>query len=308
MTWFIDLDGTLIDTGAYHKFLKREFIEKGDFSYLPSGKTIEARKRALEILCLAELPYYCQVIPEKPGAEDFLKKIKSTDPECKVYVLTGGPDEHARSALGRLGLLDYFDGIYSTWYLGGREGEVPGPYPQQSMPSLYVRLGRELGIPVEDIFVVDNDPAFLDAARNAGCQTFGIMDANYPQFTKEAFDKAWCDVVCTGFPELWDTLIEREFIKMAKETRIRRGGGVVINQSTEDFLHPGNKAARASQLRRMPIMELAKFLVGLTGYKESAWSQPTYLNLLKQESTPDREAAEQAAVQWLCEERTIEIL
>lgn len=181
-----DLDGTLLDSmslwdtlGAdYLRSLGKEPVE--DLAKTFASFTLEEAAQYYRdhygvTLSVEEIlqgidgmirRYYLDLVPLKPGAEGFLRKLR--DKGVKLAVATVTPKPLAEGALKRLGVLDLLEGVFACG---------PGD-PGKEEPWIYRQALNCLGTQKGETVVVEDVLHALSTAKQDGFLTVGVYDSH----------------------------------------------------------------------------------------------------------------------------------
>ena len=107
-----------------------------------------------------------------------------------MIVLTSSVPEHCRAALGRLGLMEYFERILFAHDLGMDKKD----------PETFRHAAALMGVTPEDCTMYDDSVAACRAAREAGMQVVGVYDAFFHVSWPEM--QQVCHRVIRSFEEL----------------------------------------------------------------------------------------------------------
>ena len=110
---------------------------------------------------------YNTVIGPKPGAENFLKRLKEAG--IPMYIATNTRRDLVEDGLRRNGLLSYFEGIITCPEVG--QGKKEGP-------AVYEEALRLLGGTKEDTVVFEDALHPIRTAKKAGFRIAAIYDAS----------------------------------------------------------------------------------------------------------------------------------
>lgn len=196
-----DVDGTLIDSMGTWKNLATRYLET-------MGKTAdESLNEQLYKMSLEEgseflrqhyLPelsakqvcdgftgllrnYYENEAAEKEGAAKLLEYLSENG--VRSVIATSSVEKYARTALEKLGLMEFFERIFTCTEVG--EGK--------SSPLIYEKCAEFLGTKPEETLVFEDAPHAVETAKKAGFITVGVYDeVNAPAFEqiKKTADKA----------------------------------------------------------------------------------------------------------------------
>lgn len=204
--FFVDLDETLLHSGMYYDRIKEDF-----YSILEKKYGVIARRRykpyrydnlseeergdVIEAENQASLPFYRDKVEPFSGADNLLKYISEN--YGKPHIITGSPLEHTRVALTRLNLIQYVSGIYSmdgihTTYL-------------KLNPECYLQLAKLFDKPCSEMVLIDNEPKYCKAAKEAGWVVYGVMNKGYYNFEKKDYE-SYCDRVFEKTEDVYNFL------------------------------------------------------------------------------------------------------
>ena len=182
-----DLDGTLLDSLPVWDNLGLDMLRAQGYDPDPQLgrelKTMVMREGAQlckelfgmpesidEIVQLVEdqAQYaYNTVIGPKPGAENFLKRLKEAG--IPMYIATNTRRDLVEDGLRRNGLLDFFDGIVTCPEVG--QGKKEGP-------AVYEAALAKLGGTKENTVVFEDAVHAIRTAKAAGFRVAAIYDAS----------------------------------------------------------------------------------------------------------------------------------
>lgn len=133
--------------------------------------------------------YYDNVATAKEGVRDFLQALKDNGVHCVVATATD------RSimvpALRRLGLLDYFDEVFSTKDTGISKHD----------PHIY-NLARDFLGADEDLFIFEDAAYAIDTAVRAGYRIIAVED--YSAENEREHIKEVSDYYVISYSEMYD--------------------------------------------------------------------------------------------------------
>lgn len=180
-----DLDGTLVDSMWVWEAVDREYFKLHGLE-VPSGlqqqisgmsfsetadyiktqflisDTVEEMKQIWNEL--AEKEYETEVTL-KPGAYDFLKKLKQMG--IKTGVATSNSRHLAELTLQTRGVRSYMDSVHTAC-------EVAHGKPE---PDIYLLVAKELGVAPETCLVFEDIVEGIQAGKRAGMRTCAVADA-----------------------------------------------------------------------------------------------------------------------------------
>ncbi|GAA6513878.1 HAD family phosphatase [Phocea massiliensis] len=179
-----DLDGTLVDSnwvwknigrdfliaqgktpeeGLVGKFEEMSFTQSAEYMIREYGLSMTVGEVIAAVTQMAEDTYLTRV-DLKPGASELLRRCKAAG--YPMAVGTALDEGLARRLLERLGILDFFRGVYTCETLG---------FPKTD-PAFYRRAVELLGCLPGETAVFEDAPHALKTAKEAGCRTVGVAD------------------------------------------------------------------------------------------------------------------------------------
>ena len=203
-----DMDGTLIDSMTQWRQLNIEFVrshgitptkaQEEEMFSLSGGKAVDYYKETFGIeadfrdllvkACSGMIAAYSGGLPLKPGAGEYLKRLRARGVKC--VVCSASPSNLVLIALNRMNLVKDLDLIYSTELIGGHKGD----------PAFYDRLCAMIGEKKEDCVMFEDALYAMEGARAAGLGVVGITDDTNKVVREQM--KAVCDVVIDSYDEL----------------------------------------------------------------------------------------------------------
>ncbi len=184
-----DLDGTLTDTEKYYQIAWPEAIRHFGFEP-PEGFALELRSlgRPFAPKFFAEtfgdsFDYYKvreyrkglvsklmeeQGIQLKPGALELLRWLKASG--ITVAMATANDTQRTRNYLDKIGIEEYFDRIICADMV-----KLGKP-----APDIYAHAVKELGLPADRVFAVEDSPNGIKSAYGAGCKVIMVPDLTEP--------------------------------------------------------------------------------------------------------------------------------
>ena len=203
-----DMDGTLIDSMGEWRRLNSSFVREQGIELTPEQEDdlhsmtgmmvveyirehfgIEVSFDALLERAASRMePAYLSGLPLKPGAGDYLRRLRARGVKCVVCTAT--PSRLALLALNKTGLVADLDYIFSTDMIGGQKGD----------PAFYDRLCAFIGERKADCVMFEDALYAMQGARAAGLGVVGITDETN-KLDREAI-RAVCDRVIDLYDEL----------------------------------------------------------------------------------------------------------
>ncbi len=205
--YFFDMDGTLTDSNGVWKTVDREFLARRGLPYthayyegvahtiLPLAAKFTREFCRLPESCEEIMAEWMELakdayahVPVKPGVRAYLKQCRAEG--RRMAVVTSSVPEHCRTALGRLGLEKYFEGVTFAHDLG----------LEKRSPDIWLEAARAAGVRPEDCTVFDDSLSACKGARAARMRVVGVYDHLFAQ--DERAMRRFCDVYIKSFEEL----------------------------------------------------------------------------------------------------------
>lgn len=207
-TAIFDMDGTLIDSMKQWRRLNVEFVrshgitptkaQEEEMFSLTGRKAVDYYKETFGIeadfndlfvkACSGMIAAYSQGLPLKPGAGEYLARLRARGVKC--VVCSASPSSLVLLALNRMNLTKDLDLIYSTELIGGHKGD----------PAFYEKLLAQIGEKPEDCVMFEDALYAMEGARAAGLGVIGITD-DTNKVVREQMAKV-CDRVIDSYDEL----------------------------------------------------------------------------------------------------------
>lgn len=210
-----DVDGTVLDSmsiwdHAAERYLKKRGREakKGLSDLLFSMTMQEGAAHLRETYGLREdereiiagineivTCFYQQEVRPKVGAAEFLTELK--DEKVKITAATSTDRFLVEAAFQRLGLMQYFDKIFTCSEVGAGKNE----------PKIFLEASSFMGTRPEETWVFEDGLYAIRTADRAGYHTVGIYDASSQKEQEEIKNEAECYL--TGWDRrasLWDKM------------------------------------------------------------------------------------------------------
>lgn len=172
----IDLDGVMLDSLGVWSQIDSEFVVRHGIAN--GAEVVERLKRTPSLIdageylhgeCgLAMAPqeiadeftdllgdHYRNTLQLFPGVLEALKLLGDAD--LPLAMVTASPEVHARPAAERTGILPFFSRIYYD--------------EPKTSPAIFLRAAGELGFGIDQIVIVDDNPAIRAVAEKAGFPT-----------------------------------------------------------------------------------------------------------------------------------------
>ena len=188
-----DADGTLLDSmpiwddlGA--RYLKELHIEaepglseilfcmslEESAAYMKRTYGLSQTEEEIRRGVLAKLEdFYVNEVQAKPGVDEFLRTLHER--QVPMMIATSSSRHHIEEAMRRLGFLDYFAGIITCEEVGSGK----------SRPDIYLKCAEAIGLPPEEVCVVEDVIHAVRTANAAGFPTAGVYDAASAEDTED---------------------------------------------------------------------------------------------------------------------------
>lgn len=186
----VDLDGVVIK--GRHRYFSEKFAEEYG---VPLEKIMPFFKREFKQAAIGNvdirdvLPLYLDTWNWKGGTDSFLdywfageKEIDSRmlqfvsekrDAGWRVFVASDNERNRANYLMETLGLKQYFDGQFFSYYVQCTKEE----------PRFFEQVCSTLQVPSSDIVFWDDDPKNVDVARNVGITAY--VYENFEEFERQ---------------------------------------------------------------------------------------------------------------------------
>lgn len=179
-----DVDGTLLDSmpiwedvsvrylkslgvaaeSDLSQKLERMSVEEGA-AYIKENYNLRESEEEIAAATLKIVEdFYYNEAPLKPGVREYLEKLR--EDKIPMVIATSSVRLHVEAALRRLGVLDYFDKIFTCSEVG--EGKT--------RPLIYEKAGEYIGGEFRDIYVFEDAIHALETAKQAGFYTVAVYD------------------------------------------------------------------------------------------------------------------------------------
>ena len=124
----------------------------------------------------------------KPGVRAYLEQCRAEGK--RMAVVTSSVPEHCRTALTRLDLMGYFEGVTFAHDLG----------LEKKSPELWQAAAASHGVSPEACTMFDDSLSACRGAKSAGMRAVGVYDGFFAQ--DETAMRGFCDVYIRSFEEL----------------------------------------------------------------------------------------------------------
>ncbi|MBQ8880113.1 MAG: HAD family phosphatase [Clostridia bacterium] len=183
-----DMDGTLVDSLSFWEHLwfeigtrylsnpsflpekdddkrVRTMIYKDAMRFIMEKYRIVEDEERFEIFSVNLITdFYKSIAKAKPGAVELLEYLKKQG--IKICLASATARREIGTSLEATGLLKYFDHILSCADLGvGKE-----------KPDVYLEALAQMGLPADNVWVVEDSYVALESAKSAGLKTVGVYD------------------------------------------------------------------------------------------------------------------------------------
>ena len=204
-----DMDGTLIDSMHHWRDFGREYLEQcgieGDHEallervqHMTMLESAAAFKEAFDLQGTPQMivhdmenmiaEHYLFDIPLKPGAEEYLRRLREDD--VWLCIATATPEPLARACLARLGVLDCFAFILSCDDVNASKDQ----------PDIFLECAWRLGASPEETAVFEDAYYAARTAKEAGFYVVGVYDDDNARHWKDMPEV--CDETVMGLDEL----------------------------------------------------------------------------------------------------------
>lgn len=183
-----DMDGVLFDTEPYYFERRKRFLDSQgiSISHMSPKDFIGGNLQQVWHQLLGEHFQAAQVQAISDDYEEFKKnnpvpytellfpKIKETlqqltEKNIKLALASNSSPSDVQRAIASCQLKDYFDYVLTA-------KDVDNPKPA---PDIYLKVGHLLGLPKNEIWVIEDSQKGISAAKEAGYQVYGIKDYRY---------------------------------------------------------------------------------------------------------------------------------
>jgi beta-phosphoglucomutase len=197
-----DLDGTLIDSVAYHWQAWRAVMEAENFVYTHDDFVADFGKRNDEILrrrvdaampdaeiariALAKEEQYRHLVRTQglellPGCADWLQRLQADG--YRQALATSAPRGNIDAVFAALPIAQYFNAVLSSEQV--KQGKPA--------PDVFLAAAAQLGVAPERCIVVEDAPAGIEAAHRAGMKAVGVL-TTHPELTADWVVKSLADL------------------------------------------------------------------------------------------------------------------
>ena len=180
-----DLDGTLFDSMEFWSHLDERFLKRHGVASVPDDYMLEIAHLGAEETAIytqkrfgldmspeemmrewhdEAVVYYSDSVQLKPGAEEYLAKLKNEG--VKLAVATANSRDLYMPALERLGLTGYFDAYAEVAEVGRKKG----------FPDIYELAAERLGVKPAECAVFEDIYVALTGAKAGGFRVVGVYD------------------------------------------------------------------------------------------------------------------------------------
>lgn len=204
-----DMDGTLLDSMSEWRKLNGEFVrqrgivptpeQEADMMSMSGTMVVDYFKNEFGIqsdfdelcamACRAMEPIYAAGVGHKPGAADYLRRLREKGVKCVLATAT--PAKLALVGLNGANMISNLDYIFSTDMIGC----------DKSKTEFYDKLCGIIGVEKKDCVMFEDSLYAMQGAKNAGLLgAVGIVDATNTRDIEAI--RACCDVVIDSYDEL----------------------------------------------------------------------------------------------------------
>lgn len=206
-TYLFDFDGTLVDSMPVYASMMLGILDEfcvpheesiirvtTPLGYRGAAKLfvsmgLDMQEEALVRLMTARAEEaYAQRVEAKVHVIPALRALRERGDSLNI--LTASPHTMLDPCLDRLGILGWFDHVWSCEDFGLTKSD----------PAIYLQCAQRLAAPVEKIWFLDDNPAADRTAKQAGMRVCGVYDAFSAEYTQEM--KRICDAYIEDFSQL----------------------------------------------------------------------------------------------------------
>lgn len=205
-----DMDGTLLRSMRYWRLTTIEMLLGRNIYPTPEqmARVFSSSSRMLcgEVLAehgiamgereiLRELerymhPHYLNDVTVKPGVGEYLEQLRRAG--VRMCIGTAAPEESARAALTRLGLIDYFEFILDQYELNMRKTNT----------EFFRVVAGRMQVDLQDMCVFEDALYSMQTAKSLGCPVIAIED--YTQAADRQEIQRLADVYIREYAELME--------------------------------------------------------------------------------------------------------
>jgi beta-phosphoglucomutase len=177
-----DLDGTIIDTKFSHFLTYKETLEKHGYTLdqeifdanfgrnnqtiLPLFLGFDPDPALMESLSQEKEEYFRQIAPKKstliPGVKTWMETAKAN--HIPQVIASSTEIDNIQTLLSSFNLLSFFEAI------------IPGDdLPAKPKPDVFLKAAQAINNPPENCLVIEDSPAGVKAAANAGMMSIAVM-------------------------------------------------------------------------------------------------------------------------------------
>ena len=188
-----DIDGTVLDSMLFWKYAPEPFLKNIGLELEPDVGQATLFKSIQEIAEILKTEYNIEtsedaIISEisgtikkfykydvrlKEGVGQFITDLKKAG--IKITAATFSERQNVENALKRLGVIKYFDRIFTCAEIGaGKE-----------KPDIYMTAAGFMGTTPEETWVFEDALYAVKTAKNAGFRTAGVYDPTSEEYAEE---------------------------------------------------------------------------------------------------------------------------
>lgn len=207
-TWLFDFDGTLVDSmPTYINAVMLRILDENGISYgedivkiiTPLGYRGTAEyyvqlglQMSVEQIMAKMTEYaqheYAHNVQAKPNVAEALRQLKARGDDLNV--LTASPHSMLDPCLKRLGLYDLFRNVWSCDDFSTTKAD----------PAIYRMAAEKMGVPVGEVWFLDDNLNADTTAKQAGMRVCGVYDESSKEYEGEM--RAVADAYIYDFAEL----------------------------------------------------------------------------------------------------------
>lgn len=207
MNYLFDFDGTLVDSMPIYAAMMLQILEENHVPHeadiikvtTPLGYPGTAKlfhemgldrpvDEIIGIMNERAVAAYTYDVEAKEHVIDALYRMKARGDSLNV--LTASPHAMLDPCLKRLGIFDLFDHVWSCEDFGTTKAD----------PNIYHMAAEKIGMPVHEIWFLDDNLGADRTAKTAGMRVCGVYDASSAEVEQEI--REICDAYIKDFSQI----------------------------------------------------------------------------------------------------------